>query len=60
MVCMNNGLNIFDKGEVFFNIEKRAIYLIKTGTFETMKEFCYAVGFKTLYYFSKLMKERFG
>lgn len=52
MVCMNNGLNIFDKGKVFFNIEKRAIYLIKTGAFETMKEFCYAVGFKTLYYFS--------
>jgi YesN/AraC family two-component response regulator len=38
----------------------RARYLIETRTFETMAEVCYAVGFKTPHYFSKLMKERFG
>jgi CheY-like chemotaxis protein len=38
----------------------RARYLIDTGAFETMTEVCYAVGFKTPHYFSKLMKERFG
>lgn len=38
----------------------RARYLIETGAFETIAEVCYAVGFKTPHYFSKLMKERFG
>jgi signal transduction histidine kinase/CheY-like chemotaxis protein/AraC-like DNA-binding protein/sugar lactone lactonase YvrE len=38
----------------------RARYLIETGAFQTISEVCYAVGFKTPHYFSKLMKERFG
>ena len=38
----------------------RARYLIETKAFETVSEVCYAVGFKTPHYFSKLMKERFG
>lgn len=38
----------------------RARYLMETRAFGTMAEVCYAVGFKTPHYFSKLMKERFG
>lgn len=38
----------------------KARQLIESKTFSTMAEVCYAVGMKTPYYFSKLMKERYG
>ena len=38
----------------------RARKLLEDRTFETITEVCYAVGLKTPWYFSRLMKERFG
>jgi AraC-like DNA-binding protein len=38
----------------------KARQLLESRQFETVAEVCYAVGFKTPHYFSKLMKERFG
>ncbi len=38
----------------------KARQLLESRQFETIAEVCYAVGFKTPHYFSKLMKERFG
>jgi signal transduction histidine kinase/DNA-binding response OmpR family regulator/ligand-binding sensor domain-containing protein len=38
----------------------KARQLLESRQFETVSEVCYAVGFKTPHYFSKLMKERFG
>jgi signal transduction histidine kinase/DNA-binding response OmpR family regulator/ligand-binding sensor domain-containing protein len=38
----------------------RAHKLLADRTFETITEVCYAVGFKTPWYLSRLMKERFG
>jgi len=38
----------------------KARKLLESRTFETLTEVCYAVGFKTPWYLSRLMKERFG
>ena len=38
----------------------KARKLLEDRTFETITEVCYAVGLKTPWYFSRLMKERFG
>lgn len=34
--------------------------LLQTGTYSSIAEVCYAVGFKSTQYFAKLMKQRFG
>jgi AraC-like DNA-binding protein len=39
---------------------KEARFLLENQTYATVAEVCYAVGFKTTQYFSRLMKERFG
>ena len=38
----------------------RAKQLLEERTFETVMQVCFAVGFKTPWYFARLMKERFG
>ena len=38
----------------------KARQLLEARVYATVSEVCYAVGFKTTQYFSKLMKERFG
>ncbi len=39
---------------------QEARHLLESHAYETVTEVCYAVGFKTTQYFSRLMKERFG